>query len=292
MKKLFGELDITWKRLIIFAILIGIYTGIVAQIGLFRDTSIADISISFEWWVLFGTLIIINSKSAKESAIKCFVFFLISQPIVYLVQVFNNPLGWGIFKYYPDWFRWTVLTIPMGFIGYYLKKDKWWGLIILTPVLAFVGYHYLGFLREAYSFFPNHLLSAIFCACTIIIYPLYIFKNKKVKLAGLIISIIILLACTIFAFSAKRDFYNTTIMTNGGELGAHFDDTYTVSLKDPKYGEVFIVYEDAIEDYMINAKFTKTGDTEVIITSPEGEIQEFNLRIERSSYEVTKKSKK
>ena len=283
MKRLFGELNITWKKLIIFAILIGIYTGIVAMIPIFRDKSFADISISFECWILFGILIIINSKSAKESAIKCFVFFLISQPIVYLVQVFNNPLGWGRFKYYPDWFKWTLLTIPMGFIGYYMKKDKWWGLLILSPILVFLGYHYSGFLREAYSFFPNHLLSAIFCAATLIIYPLYIFKNKKIKIVGLIISILILLAMSFIALYEKKSYYNTTILASGSTIT--FDDTY----KDEEYGKVFIVYEENIEDYMVNAEFSKTGHTELIVESPSGEKTVFDLTIERSSYDIEKK---
>ena len=126
MKKLFGGLNITWKRLIIFAVFIGIYTGIMPLIPATRDTSFRDIAISFEWWILFGTLIIINSKSPLESALKCFVFFLISQPIVYLVQVPFNPLGWGIMSYYKNWILWTIATIPMGYIGHYLKKDKGW----------------------------------------------------------------------------------------------------------------------------------------------------------------------
>ena len=41
-----------------------------------KDTSFADISMTFEWWVLFGVFIIMNSKSAKDSALKCVVFFL------------------------------------------------------------------------------------------------------------------------------------------------------------------------------------------------------------------------
>ena len=61
-----------------------------------RDTSFADISTTFEWWILFGTIIIMNSKSNLDSALKCIVFFLISQPLVYLVQVPFSDLGWGI----------------------------------------------------------------------------------------------------------------------------------------------------------------------------------------------------
>ena len=56
----------------------------------------------------------------------------------------------GGFQYYPGWFKWTLLTIPMGFIGYWLKKDKWWGLFIIVPVMIFEGYHYSGFLRECW----------------------------------------------------------------------------------------------------------------------------------------------
>ena len=69
MKILFGELNLTWPKVIIFAIIAGIYTGVVAQIPQARDTSFADISITFEWWILFGTIIIMNSKSNLDSAL-------------------------------------------------------------------------------------------------------------------------------------------------------------------------------------------------------------------------------
>ncbi len=289
MKKLFGGLDLTWKKLIIFAIIIGIYTGIVAMLDFLRDTSFADISITFEWWVLFGIIIIMNSKSAKDSALKCFIFFLISQPIVYLVQVPFNPYGFGIFRYYPGWFKWTLLTIPMGFIGYYMKKNKWWGILILTPMLAFVGYHYMMFLSETISFFPNHLLSAIFCLVSMIIYSLCVFKDKKLKIIELIISILIILGMTFLATTKNKSYYNTTILLSGGSSNISFDDTYKVFLKDEKYGKVYIVYEKNIEDYMVNAEFKKTGSTELIIESPTGEKTVFDLDIERSSYRITKK---
>lgn len=285
MKKIFGELNITWKKLIIFSIIIGIYTGVVAMLPFLRDTSFADISITFEWWVLFGTLIIINSKSPKESALKCFVFFLISQPIVYLVQVPFNPYGWGIFKYYPEWFKWTCLTLPMGYVGYYLKKDKWWGLFILTPVILFVGSHYSGFLREALTFFPNHLLSAIFCAFTMILYSLFIFNDKKLKYISLGISIVTLIGMSVLSIGQGNNYYNTTVLISGGETGFEFDDTYTVTLKDEDFGRLYIVYEENIEEYMVNAEFKKTGETEFRLTSPDGEEYVYKITVNRSSYE-------
>ena len=135
VKKLFGGIDLTWKKVIIFSIIAGVYTAIMSMLPIVKDTSFEDIKVSFEVWILFGIIIIMNSKSAKDSALKCFVFFLISQPLVYLIQdvIKHSNL---FMAYYRNWIVWTILTIPMGFIGYFMKKDKWWGLVILTPMLV------------------------------------------------------------------------------------------------------------------------------------------------------------
>ena len=90
-----------------------------------KDTSFRDIAGSLEWWVLFGIIIITNSKSPTDSALKCFVFFLISQPLVYLVQVPFSPMGFGLFNYYTYRFILTLFTLPMGYIGYYIKKETY-----------------------------------------------------------------------------------------------------------------------------------------------------------------------
>lgn len=191
IKKIFGGIELTWKKLIIFAIIAGAYTAIMAMLPIAKDTSFADITISFEVWILFGIFIIMNSKSAKDSALKCFVFFLISQPLVYLIQdvINHNNL---FLTYYRFWIVWTIGTFPMGFIGYLMKKDKWWGLVILTPMLIFLGIHYSGFLNQTIYSFPYHLLSTMFCFITLLLYPICIFNNKKVKTAGIIISALII----------------------------------------------------------------------------------------------------
>jgi len=289
MKKLFGGIELTWKKLIIFAILCGLYAGIMIIIPITRDTSFRDIGITFECWILFGIIIIINSKSAVDSALKCFVFFLISQPLIYLVQVPFNSDGFGIFRYYPGWFIWTLFTLPMGYVGYYMKKDKWWGLLILVPMLLFLGYHYKQFLTETISFFPQHLITTIFCLITLIIYPLYIFDNKKIKIIGLSISIIIILLATIYSFSSGRNTYNTSLLISGGEMaGIEYDDTYKVYLKDESYGKVYIHYLDSIETYIVNAEFRKTGETQVILESPNKEKYIYDIIIYRNSYNIEK----
>ena len=116
MKNLFGEIDLTWKKLIIFAIIAGVYTAVMEILPIIADTSFRDIAVYLEWWILFGIIIICNSKSPKDSALKCFVFFLISQPLIYLIQVPFSSMGFGLFKYYRYWFIWTLACLPMDLL--------------------------------------------------------------------------------------------------------------------------------------------------------------------------------
>ena len=285
MKKIFGEINLSWKRIIIFAIIAGVYTAIMAMIPMAKDTSFADITISFEVWIFFGIFIIMNSKSAKDSALKCFIFFLISQPLVYLVQDVIKHSNLFI-TYYRNWVIWTVATIPMGFIGYYMKKDEWWGLLILAPILVFLGEHYSTYLSKTMFSFPYHLLTTLFCLITLIIYPIAIFNNKKNKVVGIVISILIILVMTGLALS-KPAVYNTTIFVNGEEH--KFDNTYKVYLTDESFGKVYIVFEKNIDDYMVNAEFKKAGKTEVVLEAPNGEKNTYEIDIKDHTYSVNKK---
>lgn len=285
LKKMFGEINLSWKKLIIFAIIAGIYTAVMAMLPIAKDTSFSDLTVTFEVWILFGIFIIMNSKSAIDSALKCFVFFLISQPLVYLIQdVINHS---NLFMtYYRYWVMWTIATIPMGFIGYYMKKDKWWGLLILTPILLLLGEQFAGYLSETMFSFPRHLLTTMFCIITLIVYPLGIFKDKKIRIIGVIISGLIIVVMTALCF-LKPPVYSTDILSDGEEY--KFDDTYKVYFKDNSYGELSIKYESGIETWMIHAEFKKAGKTEFILESPNGEKTTFEIDIKRDTYNVIKK---
>lgn len=66
MKKLFGEIDLTWKKLIIFAVAAGgIYTAIMVLLPFTANTSFRDIAVYFEWWILFG-IIIVNLQKIRH----------------------------------------------------------------------------------------------------------------------------------------------------------------------------------------------------------------------------------
>ena len=286
LRKLFGGIDLTWTKLIVFAVIAGVYTGVMAVLPAAKDTSFADISISFEWWVLFAVIIIANCHSAKEAALKCFVFFLISQPLVYLVEVPFSSLGWGIFGYYPRWFMWTLLTLPMAYVGYHMKDEKWYSVAILAVGLAFVGYHYEGFLHETLSFFPNHLLSAVFCAATMVIYPLCIFKDRRLRIAGLIISAVLIVAMSVVAVASEKAAYRTEVLMSGGEVGGEFDDTYSVALEDESFGPVEIIRIDALDCYAVHGEFVRTGSTKLFLTAPDGTVRVFALDLGRDTYDI------
>ena len=285
IKKLFGEIELTWKKLIIFAIIAGVYTAIMAMLPIAKDTSFSDLTVTFEVWILCGIFIIVNSKSAKDSAVKCFVFFLISQPLVYLIQdVINHSQLFS--TYYKYWFIWTIATIPMGFIGYYMKKDKWWGLLILTPILVLLGGELGRYISFTMFSFPRHLLTTIFCIVTLIIYPIVIFNNKKIKIVGALISSLIIIAIIILKF-LNPPVYSTDILAEGEKY--QFNDQYKVYLLDSKFGDLEIRYEDGIESWMVHAEFKHAGKTEFVLESPTGEKNKFDITIERDTYKINEK---
>ena len=289
LKKLFGGLNMTWWKLILFAVIAGVYTGLINQVPFLHDTSLTDPAIFFDRWVLCGILIIMNAKSNLDSGLKCFVFFLISQPLIYLVEV--PFLGWSVMGYYRNWILWTILTFPMGFVGYYMKKDKWWGLLILMPMLVLLAFHYGGYLGQTFFSFPRHLYSAIFCAATMLIYPVAIFSEKRVRIAGVVISAVMIIALTIWTI-IQPPVYSTDILLSAEDPseGVVFDDTYTAHFTDDSFGTLSIRYEDAIECYMVHAELRKQGKAEVVLESPDGEVARYDIEIGSSTYEITPKN--
>jgi len=289
VKKLFGGINLTWKKLVMFSILAGTYTALMAILPITNNTSFADITVSFEVWILFGILIIMNSKSSKDSALKCFVFFLISQPLIYLLQVPFSWQGWGLFKFYRYWFMWTIACLPMGFIGYYMKKNKWWSALILIPMLFFLGNHYRLYLGETLFNFPHHLLSTLFCAITMIFYPIFIFNDKKPKMIAFIVSILIFVFMSGFTL-LNRTVYNTIVLVSDEETIV-FDDSYKVYLDNDKFGSVKIVYDDNLEDYRVDAEFKKAGKTKIVLEDTEGNKTIYDIDIKRDSFDLKKEVK-
>ena len=251
MKKLFGEIDLTWKKLIIFAVVVAAYTALMATLPITRDTSFRDIAINFEWWILFGTIIICNSKTPKDSALKCFVFFLISQPLIYLFQVPFSWQGWGLFKYYKYWFGLTLLTIPMGYIGYYIKENNILSVIIISPMLILLAYEGIGYLSSAIENFPHHLLSCIFCFAFITIIVLNLFSGTKLRLLAFGITIIFIIGYIISENGRVHTEFENTFSLEECELkGELMVSTFTGT----KQGNVELIKVDDSYNVRVNCR--------------------------------------
>ena len=89
--KLFGGIDLTWPKLTVFAVIAGVYTGVMALIPALYYTSFNAITVSFEAWILFGIVIIMNPFESTHVMLQFLGIALIAQAvldIVALVQVF------------------------------------------------------------------------------------------------------------------------------------------------------------------------------------------------------------
>ena len=286
LRKLFGGIDLTWPKVIASAVIAGVITGVIAFLPVFQYTSFHAITVSMEVWILFGIILIMNSKSNVDSALKCFVFFLISQPLVYLVQVPYSALGWGIFGYYRYWFILTVLCLPMGYIGYYMKKGKWWGYLILLPMIILTAFSYSTYFADYLFCMPRYILICLFCACAMILYPVVIFKDRRIRTFGAAVGAALVMILTVIGL-LRPPVYRAEILGNNEEHP--FDDSYTVSLADEKYGSVKIIYMPEVEDYMVRAELRRMGSTVLTLVSPEGEKTEFDLSVKRDTYRITQR---
>lgn len=283
MKKIFENINMTWKKLIIFAILSGVYTAIMALLPITKETSFRDIAIQFECWILFGIIIIANSKSPKDSALKCFVFFLISQPLIYLIQVPFSYMGWGLFKYYRYWFIWTLLTIPMGYIGYYIKKKNIISMIILLPMLILMGYLGVGYLTSIIESFPHHLLSMLFCFIVPIIIILSLFDKVKYKIISIIIFILSIVVLILYSgISLKYETYKlleeynldlednayissfTVKGSSDGNVDLIKGDNYTVKISGTQKGKYEFTITDDINEYEFEYYYDKDKKTVIL----------------------------
>lgn len=164
--KLFGGINMSWWKVIVFAVATAVVTFLFLVFPVFEKTSFNRMGVHLEAWIFFAVIIISNCKKPLESALKTFVFFLISQPLIYLFQVPFSHMGWQLFGYYKTWFIWTLLTFPMAFVGWYIRKKNWLSLLILSPIVLFLTYVYVDSFRFFVNHFPYRLVTALVLFCS------------------------------------------------------------------------------------------------------------------------------
>ena len=238
MKKLKEKIltiDFTWKKVILFAIITAVYTALINQVPFLEDTSFQNIAITFESWVFFALIIILNCHSPLESALKTFVFFLISQPLIYLIEV--PFVGIEVLHYYYNWIIWTLCTFPMAYFAFYLKKGNFFSLLVFLPAIFLLSYLAVGYFKLTYFNFPRHLLSMLFCLFQLLFFTSILFDKKK-RIVSYILTILCMILSFFLIFKTDIDFVTNQLLPNN-EL--EINDNWQVSLQNEELGTAYIM---------------------------------------------------
>ncbi|MBQ1352136.1 MAG: hypothetical protein IIY71_05380 [Oscillospiraceae bacterium] len=272
LKRIFGGVKMTWPRVILFAVIVGIFTALMA-ILVPDGNSFHEIAVSFEAWILFAIIIIANCDSPKEAALKTFVFFLISQPLIYLLQVPFSWMGWQLFMYYKYWFILTLLTLPGAYIGWYIKKNNILSALILSVMLVLLIYLGIGYLRDVMQNFPNHLISTVFCFAQVPFLIFGILRDKKARLTALAISLAALAVSGVMIFSRAPVAMNYLVSEVSDEYP--LDSSWTVSVEGD--GKNTAAIEPLGDEYVLMMYIVKPGPNSVVLRDGAG--NEYHMTI-------------
>ena len=255
--KLFGGIDMKWWKVIVFAAASAVVTFLFLVFPVFENTSFQRMGMTFEAWILFAVIIMSNCRKPHESALKTFVFFLVSQPLIYLLQVPFSHMGWQLFSYYRYWFIWTLLTFPMAAAGWFIRKKNWLSLLILLPVLAFLTFTYVDSFRFAFRHFPRLLVTALFCLAQVILY-LYVFTPKLwQRLVGFLVPLALIIVFLLI--KPPAEFTSTSFLPDDPVL----TDAAVVVSDDHNIAEIKVFQTG--EESMVLIKAHRFGTTDFTI---------------------------
>ena len=276
LHKLFGGLNMTWPKVIIMAVIAGIYTAMMAA-WVPATCSFHDISVTAEAWVPLALIIMLNCKGPLESALKTFVFFLISQPLVYLFQVPFNEMGWELFGYYRYWFFITLFTFPAAFIGWYVKKNNLLAALILSPILVYLVYQGIAYVITLRHEFPHHLISAIYCFLIIPILIFGLFSDKKPILLSFAISVAAVIALFFLKWNAPGSEFlsaNVLLASETYEL----DSSWSASVEDESFPTAEM---ESFPNGRVNVivHYKKAGTGVLVLTDGQGNTHRIQLTL-------------
>ena len=279
MRKLFFGIKPTWARVLLFAVATSVLTAAVLRIPGLNDTSIAQLGVTLECWFVFALLIIMNCEKPIEAGVKTFVFFLVGQPLIYLLQVPFYFDGWKIFRFYPRWGLMTLLTFPGAMLAWYVKKDKIWSGLILSVATGYLSLSCVSYFRSCARHFPYGLAAGLFCGIFAVALILVLLRNRKAKL--LCAGITLLAALIAFAWPLIHPpFYSASYELPGGHdwMISYQEDSVgetTVSDGDlivgaSRYGTETLYLEDENGE-TLTVQIEYSGRNGVVITMEEGE---------------------
>ena len=198
------------------------------------------------------------------------MFFLISQPLIYLLQVPFSSLGWELFSFYKTWFIWTLLAFPMAFIGWYINKKNWLSLLILAPVLGWLTFTYVNAFVDTVHHFPYLLVTALFCLGQVVVYLLVFTSNLWQKLLGFFVPLAVVIALRLIQPQLE---INSNLFLPGDPV---LTEEAAISVTDPEVAQVSV--SSTGEDSMVRVQTTQYGETTFTIQDG-GKEYRYSLRI-------------
>ena len=281
LHKIFGGLTMTWTKVIIMAVIAGVYTALMAML-VPSTCSFHDIAVTEEAWIPLALIIMVNCKGPLESAIKTFVFFLISQPLVYLIQVPFNDMGWELFGYYRYWFYITLATFPTAFIGWYVKKNNLLAALILSPMLVLLAYHGISYVITLRNEFPNHLISAVYCFGIIPILILGIFSDKKPILLSLAVGVAAIIAFFVLKWNRPgSEFLSANVLLASETYD--LDSNWNASMEDESFATAeMVTYSN--ENTIVVVHYKKAGTGVLVLTDEKGDKHRIQLVLDEEKH--------
>lgn len=280
--KIFGGIKLSWPKLLLFAVISGLVTGLIALL-VPDGSSFRQIAVTFEAWILLAIIVVVNCEKPLEAACKTFVYFLVSQPLVYLVQVPFNSLGFGLFRYYwPYWFYWTVAVFPGAFIAWYIKRDDWIAALILSVALAMLILIGCGYLRDLVAAPPKYLVSTLFCFGSVPLLVLCILHKRNPRLIAAGIAVLALAACLLFTFrnGTRKDF---EVSIGLDPVAYPVTEGWTAELEDPGNGTVTLTPgKDVIGPGCHVVIKDISHPTGIILKDPEGNTYTVPLSVQQT----------
>ena len=256
--------EISPRRLLVISIASAVITAALNCIPALEGSSFTAPAETLELWIVLAVYIIMNCKSYREAAVKTFLFFLISQPLIYLLEVPFKSMGWGLFRYYPYWGLLTLLTIPGALIAYRVKKDDFLAAIILSVanvLMILTGTSRLG--TVVYDF-PRMLLAVLFCLGMPFALIYFSLKNRRSRTVAIVIA--------------------AAVIALGGGKALLFPErgatTYPVEEGCWSVAEVPSGLDITLEDESMTIQSRRPGEYTVTLISEDGRIQKYAVTVE------------
>lgn len=231
-----------------------VFTAVMMILPFLKHTSFQNIGITMEGWVAFALFIILRCESWHEASVKTFVFFLISQPLIYLLMAPFSAKGLGLFQYYGYWFMWTVLTLPGAAIAYQAKRRNWLSVAVLSVAIAFLGYTAAYFFWQLTAQPPRYLITVCYCVGYSVFMAVKLLDKKAHRIAAIAV-LVVSLAASLYVLKPLR--VQSLPLDEGN---------WTFSVEDPSVAQITIS-----DGNTLTASARAEGSTLVFLTNDHGD---------------------